>query len=196
MSYTLNLNTQMKNALILHSGGNTAKGNWYPWLKKELEKLGYEVWVPDLPNADNPTIAEWKEYILVNKDFQFGKETVIIGHSAGATFILGLLESLPRSVQIQKAILVSAFMEVGDKKDLHNFKKGLLKDFDWKKIQKSCRRFYFIASDNDPYLCGDDQAQILQDRLGGEVVLFSGEGHFNLDKSDKYKQFPELLRYV
>lgn len=187
----------MKNALILHSAANTSKGNWFPWLQKELEQMGYEVWLPDLPHADEPTLAEWKEYVLNNKDFVFGKETVLIGHSAGATFILGLLEALPRGIQVQKAILVAGFMEEGENKKLHPFKKGLLKGFDWKKIQKSCRRFYFIASDNDPYLCGDDQAQILQDRLGGEVVLMSGEGHFNIEKGNtKYKQFPELLKYI
>ena len=72
-----------------------------------------------------------------------------------------------------------------------------MKDFDWKKIQKSCRRFYFIASDNDPYLCGDDQAQILQDRMGGEVIVLSGEGHFNIEKKNtKYKEFPEILKYI
>lgn len=188
----------MKNALILHGGGTTSKGNWFPWLKKTLELQGYQVWIPDMPHADTPNLTEWKEHILANKEWEFNKESIIIGHSAGATFILGLLESLPRSVQIQKAILVAAFMEIGEKKDIQKFKKGLLKDFDWKKIQKSCRRFYFLASDNDPYLCGDDQAQILQDRLGGEVVLFPGEGHFNVEKgkSTKYKQFPEILKYL
>lgn len=183
----------MKNALILHDHKGSSKANWYSWLQKELEQQGYTVWVPDMPNAHLPTITEWKEHILANKEFVFGKETVVIGHGAGATFILGLLESLPRTVQIPKAILVAAFMEEGERKDLQAYKKGLLKGFDWKKIQKSCRRFYFIASDNDIYLCGDDQAQILQDRLGGEVVILSGAGHVT---GVSYRQFPEVLKYI
>jgi len=187
----------MKNALILHGAGNTSKGNWYPWLQKELEQQGYTVWVPDMPHPKTPHLMEWKEHIMANKEWEFNKESIIIGHSAGATFILGLLESLPRNVQVQKAILVAGFMEEGEKKEFHDYKKGLIKGFDWKKIQKSCRRFYFIASDNDPFLCGDDQAQILQDRLGGEVVLLEGQGHFNTGKgNNKYKQFPEILKYI
>ena len=186
----------MKYALILHGAANTSQGNWFPWLKKELEKKGYTVWLPDLPHADKPSLTEWKAFILNNSGFVFDKETIIVGHSSGATFILGLLESLPRGRQVGKAIFVAPFIELGKRDDIHQYKKGLLKDFDWKKIQKSCRRFYFIASDNDPYLCGIDQAQILQDRLGGEVRLISQQGHFNLEQSEDYTQFPLLVELI
>jgi predicted alpha/beta hydrolase family esterase len=186
----------MKNALILHSAGNNSKGNWFPWLQKELEQKGYDVWLPDLPNPDFPNAEVWKEFIFSRKDWQFSKESLIIGHSSGATFILSLLEALPRTIQIEKAIFVAPFIELGPREDVHPYKKGLLKGFDWKKMQHSAKRFYFIASDNDPYFCGEDQSRILQDRLGGEVVLVPGEGHFNLDNGEKYKQFPLLLQYI
>lgn len=185
----------MKNVLILHGEKGNSKGNWFPWLKKELEQKEYAVWVPDLPDAEKPNLATWKEHIFARKDWELNKESIIIGHSSGATFMLGLLESLPKNVRIEKAILVSPYIELEERTDLLKYKNDLLKVFDWKKIQHSCRRFYFIVSDNDPYFYGADQGQILQDRLGGEVVTLAAEGHFNLDKGDKYKQFPELLKY-
>ncbi|KKU27541.1 MAG: hypothetical protein UX40_C0011G0002 [Microgenomates group bacterium GW2011_GWF2_46_18] len=41
----------MKNALILHGTDFDKEkkqhfNNWFPWLKKKLEELGYKVWLP------------------------------------------------------------------------------------------------------------------------------------------------------
>lgn len=38
-----------KQALILQGWYQKPNSNWYPWLKKELEKRGYKVFLPDLP---------------------------------------------------------------------------------------------------------------------------------------------------
>src|SRR3990167_7235550 len=103
----------MKNALILHGAGNNSQGNWFPWLKKELEKKGYKVWVPDLPNSDVPDVDSWLATIFANKDWKFNKESIIIGHSAGSTCILRLFEKLPSDIKINKAILVAGVVGLG-----------------------------------------------------------------------------------
>lgn len=41
----------MKNALILHGTdfektGKQRENNWFPWLERELARLGYQVWLP------------------------------------------------------------------------------------------------------------------------------------------------------
>lgn len=49
----------MKNALILHGAGNDSQGNWFPWLKIQLQRKDYTVWVPNLPDFDHPNIKKW-----------------------------------------------------------------------------------------------------------------------------------------
>ena len=187
----------MKNALILHGAGNNSQGNWFPWLKKELEQKGYKVWAPDLPDSDMPNQQKWLEVIFSNSDWEFNSESVIVGHSSGATFILRILEILPERIAINKAILVSAFLDQGTKPEFFSYKQDLLKQtFNWKKIKDSAKHFYFIASDNDPYQCGQEHAQKLQENLGGELIIQPGQGHFNLEVGEEYRKFPLLLKLI
>jgi len=187
----------MKNALILHGAGNNSQGNWFPWLKSELEKKGYKVWSPDLPNSDEPNQKDWLNTIFSNKEWQFNDESVIVGHSAGSTLILRILEKLPDGTKINKAILVAGVVELGTKPEFFQYKRSLVENpFDWEKIKNSAKEFYFICSDNDPYQCGEDQGKIMQEHLGGELIVKPGEAHFNLEKGEQYRQFPLILELL
>jgi len=45
-----------KKAIIVHGwGGNPGEG-WFPWAKSQLERLGYDVLIPAMPNPDSPVI--------------------------------------------------------------------------------------------------------------------------------------------
>ncbi len=187
----------MKNVLILHGAGNNSQGNWFPWLKKELESKGYKVWVPDLPDSEHPNTKKWLEIVKNNQYWAFGIESILIGHSAGATFILRLLEEMPQGIKVHKAILVAGPVEIGTKPEYFQYKQDLVRGgFDWEKIKNSCEYFYFLYSDNDKYQCGEDQGKILQSHLGGELIVKYGEGHFNLEEGEQYKEFSLLLELI
>ncbi|MCL5784784.1 MAG: alpha/beta fold hydrolase [Patescibacteria group bacterium] len=155
----------MKNILILHGAGNNSSGNWFPWLKWVLAEKGYQVWSPDLPNSETPILEDWLDTVFANKDWDFNQESVIVGHSSGATLILRILEKLPPGKRIDKAILVAGFADKGSIPELSKYKADLLKiPFNWNKIKDSCQNFFFFASDNDPYDCGIRQSKIMQEK--------------------------------
>jgi len=54
----------MKNAIILHGTGCNPNSFWQPSIKKFLEKKGYEVWVPVLPDTDKPDLKKQLPFVL------------------------------------------------------------------------------------------------------------------------------------
>jgi len=181
----------MKNALILHGTENDSSGNWFQWLKKQLESRGFEVWVPDLPNSEMPD-AEKYNNLLLNHGFIFNEETVLVGHSSGAVSILNLLAELPADVKIRAAFLVGAFKGPLNKETRS---KLFPKPFNFEQLKTHCNKFVFVHSDNDPY-CPLSDAEFLANKLDGDLMVKKGQGHFNLDASPNYKQFPVLLELI
>lgn len=187
----------MKNVLILHGTFSDHNNNWFPWLKSELENRGYKVIIPDLPFSKIPDQQELLDAIFLNPQIVFNKDTIIIGHSGGATLAVRILEKLPSTVCINKTILISGAYTMGRLPEHFKYKESLINHpFDWEKIKNSSKSFCYICSDNDPYSCGQEESQLAQKNLGGDIIFKSGEGHFNLETSPKYKEFPLLLEIV
>src|SRR6476660_7808030 len=99
----------MKNALILHGTDASPASNWFSWLNDELEKSGYDVWLPQLPHSDKPSTQIYNDFLLSQEAFEFTSETIVVGHSSGAVEALSLLEHLV--APIKAVFLVSAFKD-------------------------------------------------------------------------------------
>lgn len=185
----------MKNAIILQGAGETQKSFWLPYVKKELTKRGYQVWLPQLPGINNPKLNEILPFIL--KNGEFNQETVMIGHSAGVPLILSALEKI--KVKIKQAIMIAGLIEPTTKNQtITKWQKDFLKDnYDWKKIKARCDNFVFINSDNDPWGCNDKQGKKMFKNLGGVLIVKHGEGHMGSDSFHQpYKKFPLLIALV
>lgn len=183
----------MKNALILHGTNDHSQKNWFDWLRIELEKEGYRVWVPDLPKASHPNIKRYNKFLLEKNDWEFNKESIIIGHSSGSVSIFGLLQVLPKDIKVKSCYLVGSF-----KNDLGwDVLDGLFEEsFDFKKIKQKTKEFHFIHSDNDPY-CPLDHAEYLCEQVSGELIILPGQKHFSVGTyGEKYMQFPYLLTLI
>jgi hypothetical protein len=181
----------MKNALILHGTQGNPRGNWFQWLKKQLQKKGYKVWVPKLPTPGKPRVSRNVKYILANKKWKFNSDSVLVGHSSGPAIILGLLNELPENVVVDKCILVASFT----KSDWEPNSELFDYSFDYKNIKTKAKHFIILHSDTDPYT-SLDQPRELAGELDAELIIKKGEGHFNLEKGLQYKEFPLLLNLV
>lgn len=97
-----------KRAFIIHGWDGYPEEGWFPWLKKELEKKGFVVSVPAMPEPGEPNIEAWVSHlahIVGNVD----ENTFFVGHSIGCQAILRYLETLPENIKVGGAVFVAGF---------------------------------------------------------------------------------------
>jgi len=176
----------MKKALILHAWFSNPTSNWYPWLKIELEKRGYEVWVPELPTmpTNKPDMETMLRFIL-EKNF-VDNDTIVIGHSLGSVLAMRLAES----VGFKKGILLAPW-DFNDLTPAHqSFWQTMM---DHKTIKKNVTEWVELISDNDPYFTKITYHDVIG-RLNGKAVDLGPRGHFG--KDDKVTEVPEILEFI
>lgn len=181
----------MKTAIILHGTLGSPQGNWFQWLKKELESRGFTVWLPELPNANQPSLSLWSKFVQKECPFTINEDTLIVGHSSGA--ILALIIAQNNLEPIGGIVAVSVFHDNSLKWEPNNRLFDV--DFDWDAIHTNAKKFLFVHSDDDPYV-PLDQAQFVANNCQAEIVVLSEQGHFNLEKSESYREFPKLLEIM
>lgn len=175
--------------LILHGWENSSRGNWFPWLKKELESRGIAAYCPDLPNSGFPEQKKWLETIRAAVKI-LDNSLVIVGHSLGAVAILRLLETFGEGETVRAAILVAGFTDNLGIKPIADFFKV---PFNWEKIKTKAEKFVVIHSDDDPYISVSD-AEFLKNNLDAEFILEHRAGHINVKSGYlKYERLRDLI---
>jgi predicted alpha/beta hydrolase family esterase len=179
----------LKTAVILHGTEGSSQSSWLPWLKAHLEEQGVEVWVPDLPKPEYPSLQEWSDFVINDCPFVIDDSTALIGHSAGAVAVLIVAQKL--TVEVERIVSVAAFKSM-DHLDFPANDRIFDVEFDFEKIKQNCKNILFVHSDNDPY-CPLDHAEYLAEKTAGKLEIIPGQEHFNLEASPKYSRFPEVL---
>lgn len=178
----------MKTVFLIHGAYGNPRNNWFPWLREELEKQGCICFAPAFPTPHNQSLENWmnvfKPFIkYVNSD------TIFVGHSIGAAFVLDVLEHL-KPPPLRASCLAAGFIS-----PLHNPRFDQInasfytKTFDWQKIKAQCKQFYVVHADNDPYV-PMEQGKSLAQLLSTNMHLIKGAGHFNTTT------FPPLLEKI
>lgn len=175
---------------IIHGMYGHPQENWFPWLKKELESIARECIAPKFPTPFDQSLESWLRTIAKYED-KINQDTIMIGHSLGAAFILNYLERTKK--KIKAAFLVAGYHKliVNEFKELNKTFVG--KRFDWEEIKHNCNKFFIFASDNDPYIpleINKEMAKVLD----AELVVIHNGGHLN--KKAGFDKFPLLLDYI
>ena len=183
----------MKKAIIVHCWDGYPEYCWYPYVKKELEALGFEVIVPAFPDTALPMLSKWLP-VLTEKVGTPNEDVYLIGHSVGCITILRYLESLKSEQKVAGVVLVAGFTTDLKMNELKNF---FTTSIQFEKIKSKADHFVAIHSDNDPYVdlkYGD----IFKDKLGAELIIKHNFKHFSgpVDKEDSCLELPEVVEGI
>lgn len=178
-------------AFIFHGTNSNPEQHWFRWLQEKLEERGFEVFVPDFPVRGGQSLENWLDVFELYED-KVDEDTIMVGHSLGATFILDLLDI--KSFEIEAAFLVSGFVGALGLEEFDPLNQTFAeREFDWEAIKQRCGEFFIFHSVDDPYV-PEEKSRELQENVGGERFLKQDAGHFNTDSG--YTEFPELLNLI
>lgn len=181
----------MKTALIIHGAYGNPNENWIPWLKNELEKFGYEVAVPTFPTPENQNLETWLNTLSPHLEMLDG-ESVLVGHSIGAVFLLSILEKL--NTPIKTAIFASGFLHDLGNNDFDKINRSFYeKDFNWQRIKQNSQEIFIFHGDNDPHV-PLSEAENLAEKLDTKVEVIKNGGHLN--ESAGFVEFPTVLEKI
>ena len=184
-----------KRVFIIHGWDGYPDEGWFPWLKTELEKNGFQVHVPAMPEPDRPSIGAWVSSLatLVGEADQ---HTYFVGHSIGCQTIVRYLESLPADKKVGGAAFVAGWftlwpLETEEEKEIA--KPWLETPIDFAKVKQHTERFFAVFSDNDEAVPQENR-DLFREWLGAETQVEHARGHFS--GSDGVKELPVVLEAI
>jgi len=181
-----------KHFLIIHGTHGSPEGNWFPWLRHELEQRGHTVSLPTFPTPNNQSFETWLEVAqreLVGHD---PADTVLIGHSIGAAFALRLAEIVGQPYAAIFA--VCPFVCPTNDPDYDALNRSFVDHtFDWPMIRRGAKCWALFAGDNDPYVSYEAALHVAVN-LGKQLEIIKGGGHLNA--AFGYTRFDALLKAI
>ena len=173
----------MIKVIFIHGngGGSVHSDNqWFPYLKRELEKLKVRVVARDFPDSDLARAIYWLPFL--KNTLKADKDSIIVGHSSGAVAAMRFAEKNT----ILGSILVSpSYTDLGDDKEKAS---GYFDHpWNWEMIKNNQQWIVQFYSTDDPYI-PMKESRFIRKKLNTEYYEFTNQGHFY----PKY-EFPEII---
>ena len=178
----------MNNYIIIHGSFGSKDGNWFPWLKKELQSRNQKVEVPQMPiGVVNQNFNNWaKELDMLD----INENTTIIAHSIAPVFVCKYL--ITNKIKVKKLIFVCGFnnYEINEEYDAVN--KPMFID-NLKDVKNYCNNIICFYSDNDPYVKFEIEKDFADSIANSQHIIKNG-GHINLESG--YTEFKDILNVL
>ena len=176
----------MNNYIIIHGSFGSKDGNWFPWLKGELENKNCTVDLPQMPiGVGNQNYENWEKEL--NK-LSVNENTIIIAHSIAPVFVCKYL--IKNKIRVKKLIFVCGFNNyLGIDPDYDAVNEPMFLN-NLEDVKKYCDNIVCFYSDNDPYVKFDVEKSF-SDAIANEQHIIKNGGHINSESG--YTEFKEIL---
>jgi len=168
----------MKKIIFVHGYTSSPKKRKYQIIAEELEKIGVNFSMPELPGGEHPHSENWLE--IIDKEIKSsGEDVILVGHSLGTRAVLLYLDKFDQKVDT--VILIASFNN--NVKENKNRKNDHYSDFwdyelDIDKIKKLANKFVVVHSKDDRSI-GYHQGVEISKELGAKLLTYENMGHFS-----------------
>ncbi|MBR5418632.1 alpha/beta hydrolase [Candidatus Saccharibacteria bacterium] len=175
--------------IILHGSFSLKDGNWFPWLRDQLESRGETVVVPQMPiGVGKQNFDSWSAEF---DKLEIDEDTTIIAHSIGPVFVCKYL--ITKKIKVKKLIFVCGFNNyLGIDADYDAVNGPMFLD-NLADIKKYCDDIVCFYSDDDPYVSYDAE-KAFADTIATQQICIKGAGHINAERG--YTEFKEILEVL
>ena len=179
----------MNNYIVLHGSFGSKNGNWFPWLKKELEERNLKVDVPQMPvGVGNQNFENWSK---IMNELNINANTTIIAHSIAPIFVCKYL--ITNKIKVKKLIFVCGFNNyLGINEEYDNVNESMYFD-NLEDVKKYANEIICFYSDNDPYVRYETEKDFA-DKIATEQVFIPNAGHINSESG--YDTFEDIVSYL
>lgn len=182
----------MKEAILLHGAYGSPNENWFSWLKKELERKGYTVFVPTFSTLENQNLQQWTTEFWEQIGTTSG-DTILITHSLGAAFAAKILED-HEPYAIKACFFIAPFCSNLAIQQFDSINSTFIhREFNWSLVQKNGGELTIFGSTNAPYV-SKQHIQEFAENCVTQPIWIDEAGHFN--ESAGFSTFPLLLEGI
>lgn len=187
----------IKTAIILHGKPSKeeyydlkyfspSNEHWFPWLQHQLLLNDILTQTPELPRPYEPVYKDWKK---VFEQFLIDENTILVGHSCGAGFLVRYLSE--NKIKVGKVVLVAPYLgNKEENKDVEFFDFKIDSD-----LPERTQGLAIFNSKDDNEEIQKSVEKIRSEILGVNYREFENHGHFCSGEM-KSREFPELLEEV